>query len=106
MDARAKLLFAAYFEYQKDIPEMQNITPHFLGISVELFDAALFKLTNEGYMHAGSTPLITAKGIETIEEEFNVRPFWSGRAKINTLGSHAQRSNNEDLLELVRQFKI
>jgi len=48
LDSKQKVLLAIYTEYQKDLPQMKNVTSEALGLSYEVFKVAVDKLDNEG----------------------------------------------------------
>ena len=50
IDTKHQVLYALYSEYQKDIPDMESINAAVLDMEVPVFNAALLKLHNEGYI--------------------------------------------------------
>lgn len=50
LDAKHTVLFAFYTEYQKDLPHMNSITATSLDLSMEVFNVAVDKLQNEGFI--------------------------------------------------------
>lgn len=50
IDTKHQVLYALYSEYQKDIPDMESINAAVLDMEVPVFNAALLKLQNEGYI--------------------------------------------------------
>lgn len=49
-DAKQLVLFAIYAEYQKDLPCMHEITPTGVGLDADVFNVAVMKLQNEGFI--------------------------------------------------------
>ena len=58
LDAKHSVLYAIYTEYQKDIPDMSLVTPEVLGIEKIVFNIAVNKLENEGYIRGTLIPKI------------------------------------------------
>jgi hypothetical protein len=97
LDTKQKVLLAFYTEYQKDVPNMRNITPSELGISKDQFVVAIQKLENEGlitgakYMKGGRgvVPLdaitdfimVTRDGLQYVEEKLNIQPTMTAAEK-------------------------
>ena len=50
LDSKQEVLYAIYAEYQKDLPDMKNITYQSLDMDLEVFQMALIKLQNEGFI--------------------------------------------------------
>ena len=50
LDTKNQVLLALYIEYQKDLPKMQNVTCTSLNMDIDIFNVALKKLSNEGYI--------------------------------------------------------
>ena len=50
LDSKHTVLFAVYSEYQKDIPDMRNITPDLLKMERRVFNIACVKLENEDFI--------------------------------------------------------
>jgi len=44
LDSKQEVLYAIYAEYQKDLPDMKNITYQSLDMDLEVFQMALIKL--------------------------------------------------------------
>ncbi|MDD4837500.1 YjcQ family protein [Dethiosulfovibrio salsuginis] len=88
LETKELVLVAIYTEYQKDLPKMESISPDSIGIDPQLFNVAICKLDNEGYIRdavmvfAGdeafpvvvrtSKVKITNTGIEYIEGLFEI----------------------------------
>lgn len=101
VDAKQKVLIAIYTEYQKDIPEMANITFSSLGLENDVFKVAVEKLDNEGFItdatitHGGNgtIPLMvnikyckmTRSGIDYIESKAQLDQTLSGEQKVKGL---------------------
>ena len=56
IDAKLFVLYAIYVEYQKDLPDMEAVTAEALGIDEDVFNVAVLKLCNEGYI-TGAEPI-------------------------------------------------
>lgn len=56
LDAKHSVLYAIYTEYQKDIPDMSLVTPEVLNIEKMVFNIAVNKLENEGYIKGTLIP--------------------------------------------------
>ena len=50
IDAKLLVLYAIYVEYQKDLPDMHSVSAEALGIDEDVFNVAVLKLCNEGYV--------------------------------------------------------
>lgn len=101
LDAKQKVLIAIYTEYQKDMPEMDNISSESLGLGEEIFRMALVKLDNEGLVNDlkfafggdAGVPLAVALdyakmspyGIKYVEEKLNISPGLSGEEKVKSV---------------------
>lgn len=101
IDAKQKVLFAIYTEYQKDIPDMNLITNTSLDMDAKVFRIAVYKLQNEGFvkgaiMHCPNNsphpdkivPLfikMTREGIEYVEEKMELCKSLSSKEKIEEL---------------------
>lgn len=53
IDAKQKVLYAFYAEYQKEIPDMTTVTADILQMDKTVFNVALIKLSNEGLISGG-----------------------------------------------------
>lgn len=49
LDSKQQVLLALYIEYQKDLPKMENVTCTSLNMDIDVFNAALRKLSTEKY---------------------------------------------------------
>ena len=102
LDTKQKVLLAIYTEYQKDYPDMTNITFENLGLDQDVFNFALAKLSNEELindvifsktMGTGNRPpmalLNNAKmsrlGIEYVETMLNINKTAGGIEKANVV---------------------
>ena len=50
LDTKQQVLLAFYIEYQKDLPNMKNVNNTKLNLDITVFNVALAKLENEGYI--------------------------------------------------------
>lgn len=98
LDNKQKLLVAIYTEYQKDLPEMDNIKAEELDISHEIYQIALDKLVNEGYIcRVGFSRggrgnkiqgvivydmMMTRDGIDYVEAKLGIEPTMSAGEKV------------------------
>ncbi|CAM5794870.1 hypothetical protein [Brevibacillus borstelensis] len=97
LDNKQKVLLALYTEYQKDLPMMRDIKADTLGLSRDVFNVAIEKLQNEGFIrdaaiaYAGRSPYpydvrienckMTRYGIEYVESKLQIEPTLSGAEK-------------------------
>lgn len=100
LDSKQEVLYAIYLEYQKDLPNMKNITFKSLDMDLDVYQMALIKLRNEGLIEGlrvippGTvTPhrikgldidnlLPTLRGIEYVEEKLEIEGNKSGEEKL------------------------
>ncbi len=103
-DAKQKVLFAIYAEYQKDLPDMdKNITAESVGLNYKTFLTALIKLENEGLI-CGTVIVdtlegadgafldrtkMTPYGLQYVETKLNIQPEKTGKEKIQDLAGKA-----------------
>jgi hypothetical protein len=59
IDAKHKVLYALYAEYQRDIPDMTRVTHGELNMNEDVFNVALLKLQNEGFIDGHVVPNIS-----------------------------------------------
>jgi len=100
LDTKQKVLLAIYTEYQKDYPDMTNITFENLGLDQDVFNFALAKLSNEELINdvifsktMGNRPpmalINNAKmsrlGIEYVETMLNINKTAGGIEKANVV---------------------
>ena len=101
IDAKYTALCAVYMEYQRDIPDMVELTPEMLQMDFRMFVSAFLKLQNERLIdgvktfppnaHAEPRALIlegvmpTVNGISQIEAKFGIDPSGTGREKLQHL---------------------
>lgn len=50
LDTKQQVLLAVYIEYQKDLPKMEHINNTDLDLDIDVFNSAVDKLQNEGYI--------------------------------------------------------
>ena len=50
LDIKQQVLLAIYIEYQKDLPNMSCVNNTELNMDIDVFNVALDKLQNEGYI--------------------------------------------------------
>jgi YjcQ protein len=87
LDAKRKILLAIFLEYQKDIYNMDDITPENLEMEKQVFNVAVHKLQHEGYIEGAHISLIkgeiyfvrirealpTPRAIHYLEQEFELQ---------------------------------
>jgi hypothetical protein len=101
LDTKLQVLFAIYAEYQKDVPDMNEITFKRLDMDKAAFNVALVKLENEGliselvaappnsFRHpvqaivTGVFP--TREGLERVETKLEIEKSETGEEKLRTL---------------------
>lgn len=102
-DSKQKVLVAIYMEYQKDIPDMEQVTAESVGLEQQVFFIALDKLENEGlirgvsYSRRGSeifmaftrTIMMTAYGLNYVETKLNIQPEKAGLEKMKDITQKA-----------------
>lgn len=120
LDTKQQVLLAVYMEYQKDIPNMKNINNTVLNMDVTVFNIALEKLENEGYIIGLKTYeadndrfyvvmldniKLTRDGIEYVEECFGIQKELTAEDKLKyiikkcgVLGLHAIKLFGIDIL--------
>lgn len=97
LDTKQQVLLAFYIEYQKDLPNMQNVNNTALDMDIDVFHVALEKLENEGYItglatlaadndrfYAVNTERVklTRDGIEYVEQNFSVEKELNAEDKL------------------------
>jgi hypothetical protein len=98
LDSKQKVLIAIYTEYQKDLPNMENVTHETLGLDYDVFKVAIEKLDNEGMIrdaiivHGGNDPKplhvslnlckMTNYGIGYVEKKLELDQTTSGEQKV------------------------
>ena len=101
IDAKYTALCAVYMEYQRDIPDMLELTPELLQMDLRMFVSAFMKLQNERLIdglktfppnaHVEPRALVlegvmpTLNGISQIEAKFGINPSSTGREKLQHL---------------------
>jgi len=100
-DLKQRVLLTIYVEYQKDIPNMQLVTPSALGIDKTSFEIAIDKLQNElliknaNIVRGGRNPhprlvflknvMMTPEGIQYAENLLMIEPIDSAESKLKTI---------------------
>jgi DNA-binding Lrp family transcriptional regulator len=112
MDAKQRVLMAIYAEYQKDLPDMSNITAETVGLDLPVFCAALEKLENEGYITGVhirrdvgrvftvvimDSVMLTPYGIEYVETHLKIERDMSRVEKAKTILKAAGERGWEEL---------
>jgi DNA-binding Lrp family transcriptional regulator len=102
-DSKQKVLVAIYMEYQKDIPDMEQITAESVGLGRKVFLTSLEKLENESLIrgikfvrgggetlmaHIGHT-MMTPYGLNYVENKLNIQPEKSGLEKMKDISQKA-----------------
>ncbi|AWV35145.1 hypothetical protein [Paenibacillus odorifer] len=101
LDTKQKLLISIYSEYQKDLPDMDNVTFESLGVEYLVFKVAVDKLMNEGLINGAvvtfggrdAAPLhvnikhckMTPYGILYVEKKLEIDETLSGEQKVRTV---------------------
>ena len=101
LDSKHTVLFAVYSEYQKDIPDMRNITPDLLKMERRVFNIACVKLENEDFIkklrisffQGDKEPrtvnlenvMPTHHGIEYVETKLELDRMGTGQKKLRQL---------------------
>jgi hypothetical protein len=101
IDAKHKVLYALYAEYQKDIPDMPAITFGLLNMDSRAYKIALLKLQNEGFIdgletfppHTRMEPravildavMPTRFGIEYVEGKLEIEKSLTSHEKLRRL---------------------
>jgi len=101
LDAKHSILYAIYTEYQKDIPNMSVITPDTLCLDKQVFNIAILKLENEGYIkdvvvskELGQVyprevllfrTMMTKTGIDYVEQVLTMSPVFTGQERVQLL---------------------
>ena len=97
-DTKQRVLLAIYTEYQKDLPEIKNITEESLGLTQEVFAIAIQKLENEGLINSYPDSavsrsasiiwidlrqtMMSPEGIGYIEDKLAMDKTLSGKEKV------------------------
>lgn len=96
LDTKNQVLLALYIEYQKDLPKMQNVTCTSLNMDIDVFNAALKKLSNEGYIEGlnifsadndefyfvgTENVYLTKEGVEYVENNMGIQKVTAYSAK-------------------------
>ncbi|MDW2799882.1 YjcQ family protein [Clostridium boliviensis] len=98
-DSKQKVLVAIYMEYQKDIPDMEQITAASVGMEKKVFLTSLEKLENESlirgikFIRGGGETLMahmvhtmmTPYGLNYVENKLNIQPEKSGLEKMKDI---------------------
>ena len=100
IDTKREILTALFVEYQKDIPNFNNVRTKFIqaGMDNNVFNMAILKLDNEGYIHnvnyvkGGRNPhgilsvrldkaLLTGQTVRYLEEKLDLENVENGPEK-------------------------
>ncbi|MED3945337.1 YjcQ family protein [Priestia aryabhattai] len=103
LDLKQKVLVAIYTEYQKDVPEMDNITQTLFDIDESKFIIALKKLENEDkinglnfaefaegtflFPNTMSQVMMTNHGMDYVENVLGIQPTLNGLEKVKEVAS-------------------
>lgn len=97
LDTKNQVLLALYIEYQKDLPKMQNVTCTSLNMDIDVFNAALKKLSNEGYIEGlnifsadndefyfvgTENVYLTKEGVEYVENNMGIQKELTSTDKV------------------------
>ena len=118
-DSKHQVLYALYSEYQKDIPDMESIDYLSIGMDVKVFNAAMLKLQNEGYIQgfvwvppdtmdarkivstSRKNVFLTGKGVSYVEKLAGIAENESAPNKIKTLALKAGAFGMDILKEFI-----
>lgn len=126
LDTKQQVLLAIYVEYQKDIPCMKNVNNTALNMDITVFNIALEKLENEGYIN-GLQALnadndrfydiildnikLTRDGLELVESKFGISKALTAEEKLRyviekcgVLGLQALKLFGADALSALRNI--
>ena len=121
IDSKHKVLFAIYAEYQKDIPNMEDVNYNVLDMDSKVFRIALFKLQNEGFIDGLKTHppneknvdrikvimikevMPTRFGIEYVENKLEVRKDLTSQEKLKQIAEKFGKFGFEVLKEVAIQ---
>jgi len=117
IDAKHKVLFALYAEYQKDLPDMPAVTFEVLDMDSRVYKVSLLKLQNEGLIDGLITfppgtrmepksvtldsVLLTRYGINYVEDKLEIMEATTGVQKLKQLGEKFGRFGWEVLQKWV-----
>ncbi len=97
LDTKQQVLLAFYIEYQKDLPNMKNVNNTKLNLDITVFNVALAKLENEGYIKGllmfsadndefyevdVNNVKLTRDGIEYVENNFGINKELTAEDKL------------------------
>ena len=97
LDTKQQVLLALYIEYQKDLPNMEDVNCTVLNMDIDAFNIALKKLSNEGYITdlfifpadndefycvRTDNVSLTRDGIEYVENNFGIKKELTASDKI------------------------
>lgn len=113
LDTKQKVLVAIYTEYQKDVPNMRNVTAASIGLDNDRFAVAIQKLENENLIQGpkytkggrGTIPLmvimdfvmVTNYGLAYVEEKLGIRPTMSSSEKLKEVTKKVTSWGYEEL---------
>ncbi|MBL0387903.1 hypothetical protein JJB07_14780 [Tumebacillus sp. ITR2] len=116
LDSKQKVLVAIYTEYQKDIPNMNAVTPQVLGIEEVAFNVAVSKLQNEGYLQGAhlitvdqfahpvkvvmSRAKMTRDGLDYVETKLEIDKTMSNSDKVRAVATKAGAWGVDQLKDL------
>ena len=105
LDNKQRVLVAFYTEYQKDVPDMKNITHSAVGMTLEEFVIAIQKLENEGLITGVkyakvldfNAPvavftdfiMVSTYGLQYVEEKLELKPTMSASEKVREVSKKA-----------------
>lgn len=96
-DTKQQVLLRIYIEYQKDIPDMKHINNTELNMDIDVFNNALKKLDNEGYIKGlcilsadndefycvnCEKLMLTREGVEYAESKFGIEKELTAEDKL------------------------
>lgn len=116
LNTKQKVLLAIYTEYQKDIPNMEQITNKALGLPLDAFKIAVDKLQSEGFIKGaqiipdGNSNIpamviidsvkMTHFGIEYIEQKIGIERTLTGEQKVKNVLQRAAEWGWEQIKDI------
>lgn len=113
LDAKQQVLCACYAEYQKDLPDMDQINCTELDMPEDVFVISVKKLMDEGLIDdvhlvweadsnipvraVLSLTRLSEKGIDYVEQFFDIDPFLPGQAKVKIINEALKKSELKEL---------
>lgn len=107
-DTKHEVLYALYAEYEQDVPDMESVNAVELEMEVVVFNAAMLKLQNEGYISgftwnpsetmdarkiratSRKNVYLTRKGVEYVEKLAGIEENLSATKKIAELAKQVE----------------